>query len=120
MLDVGRVLGRRLEEGDAKAVREFLQRPVSVSLVCVHACMPVMYLRNCVLDDLLVRHIGLVAHQKLVHTLGSVAVDLLEPLLDVVERVHVGDIVNDTDAVGTAVVGRGDGTEALLTGGVPL
>lgn len=79
-----------------------------------------MYLRDCVLDDLLIRHIGLVAHQQLVHALSSIAVDLLEPLLDVVERVHIGDIVDDADAVGTTVVGRCDGTEALLTGGVPL
>ena len=44
-----------------------------------------MYLCHCVLDDLLIRHIGLVAYEKLVDALGGVSVDLLQPLLDVVE-----------------------------------
>lgn len=78
------------------------------------------YLGDGVLDDLLVRHIALVADEQLVDALGGVAVNLLQPLLHVVERVHVGDIVDDTDAVGTAVVGRGNGSETLLAGGIPL
>jgi hypothetical protein len=44
----------------------------------------------------------------------------LQPLLDVVERVHVGNIVDDADAVSAAVVRRGDGTETLLASSVPL
>lgn len=63
------------------------------------------YLGNRVLDDLLVFHIALVAHKQLVDTLGGVTVNLLQPLLHVVERVHVGYIVDDTDAMGPAVVG---------------
>ncbi|KAI7091953.1 small GTP-binding protein [Hortaea werneckii] len=43
---------------------------------------------------------------QLVHTLRRIAVNLLQPLLHVVEAVHVGDIVDDADAMGTAVVGR--------------
>ena len=78
------------------------------------------YLGNGVLDDLLISHVALVTDQQLVDALGRVAVNLLEPLLHVVERVHVGDIVHDTDAVGTAVVGGGNGTEALLACSVPL
>ena len=78
------------------------------------------YLGNCVLNDLLVRHIALVAYEELVDALGGVAVDLLQPLLDVVEAVHIGHIVDDADAVGTAVVGRGDGAEPFLAGGIPL
>lgn len=78
------------------------------------------YLCYGVLNNLLVRHIGLVAHQELVDALGGVSVDLLQPLLDVVERVHVGDIVDDADAVGAAVVRGCDGSEALLAGGIPL
>jgi hypothetical protein len=73
-----------------------------------------------VLDDLLIRHIGLVAYQQLVDALGGVSVNLLQPLLHVVERVHVGDIVDDADAVSAAVVRGCDGSEALLAGGVPL
>jgi len=63
-----------------------------------------MYLRHRVFHDLLVRHIGLVAYEELVDAFGGVAVDLLQPLLDVVERVHIGDIVDDADAMGTAIV----------------
>lgn len=62
------------------------------------------YLCNRVLDDLLVRHIALVAYEQLVDTLSSISVDLLQPLLDVVEAVHVGDIVDNADTVGASVV----------------
>lgn len=62
-------------------------------------------LGDCVLDDLLVRHIALVADEQLVDALGGVPVDLLQPLLDVVEAVHVGDVVDNADAVGAPVVG---------------
>ncbi len=78
------------------------------------------YLGHCVLDHLLVGHIALVSYEQLVDALGGVAVDLLEPLLDVVEAIHVGDIVDDADAVGAAVVRRRDGAEAFLAGGIPL
>lgn len=78
------------------------------------------YLCDCVLHDLLVRHIALVSYEKLVHALGSVSVDLLQPLLDVVEGVHVGDIVDNADAVGATVVGRRDRAEAFLASGIPL
>lgn len=78
------------------------------------------HLGNCVIHDLLVRHIALVSDEELVDSLSGVSVDLLQPLLHVVERVHVGDIVDDADAVGTSVVGGGDGSETLLSCGVPL
>lgn len=57
LLDVGSVLGRRLEEGDAEAVGEFLPSPVSTAGVNGFSCKPSCYLRNSVLHDLLVRHI---------------------------------------------------------------
>lgn len=63
------------------------------------------YLRNCVLHDLLVRHIALVAYEQFVDTLCGISVDLLEPLLDVIERVHVSNIVNDADAMSASIVG---------------
>jgi hypothetical protein len=43
------------------------------------------YLCHCVLYDLLIGHIGFVANQELIDTLGRIAINLLEPLLDVVE-----------------------------------
>lgn len=41
------------------------------------------YLGRTVLYNLLASQVGLVANKQLVDTLGSVSVDLLEPLLDV-------------------------------------
>jgi len=78
------------------------------------------YLGDCVVNHLLVRHIALVAYKKLVDTLRGVAVDLLQPLLDVVEAVHIRDVVDNADSMCAAVVGGGDGAEALLSGSVPL
>lgn len=99
LLDVGSALGGGLKEGDSKAVGEFLG--------------------DSVLHDLLVLHIALVSDEELVDALGGVAVNLLQPLLDVVERVHVRHIVNDADTVSATVVRGSDGSETLLTGGVP-
>lgn len=78
------------------------------------------YLSDCVLDDLLISHVALVAYEQLVDTLGGVSVDLLQPLLDVIERVHIGDIVDDADAVSATVVRGRDRAEALLAGSIPL
>ena len=78
------------------------------------------YLGNGVLDNLLVGHIALVSDEELVDALSGVSVDLLQPLLHVVEGVHVGNIVDDADAVSTSVVGRGDCAETLLASCVPL
>jgi len=78
------------------------------------------YLRHGVFDHLLVRHIALVAYEELVDAFGGVPVNLLQPLLDVVERVHVRNIVDDADAVGPPVVRRRDGPEPFLAGRIPL
>ena len=78
------------------------------------------HLCNGILHNFLVRHIALITNEQFVHTLCSVAIDFLKPLLDVVERVHICHIVDDTDAVGTAVVGGSDGSESLLACGIPL
>lgn len=43
------------------------------------------YFRDGVFDNLLVRHIALVSYKQLVDTLCGIAIDLLKPLLDVVE-----------------------------------
>ena len=75
---------------------------------------------NGVFNGPLVSHIALVADEQLVHTLSSVSVNLLQPLLDVVERVHVSNIVDDADAVGASVVGGRDCSESLLAGSIPL
>lgn len=78
------------------------------------------YLGHCVFHNLFVLHIALVTHEQLVDAFGCVAVNFLKPLLDVVERVHVGHIVNDADAMGATVVGRSNRAETLLASRVPL
>jgi len=99
LLYVGGVLGGGLQEGDAQAIGELLG--------------------DTGVDGLLDDEIALVADEELVHRVGGVLVNLLEPGLDVVEAFHIGDVVDDDDTVGTTVVAAGDGTESLLTGGIP-
>ena len=79
-----------------------------------------MYLGHCVFNHLLVFHIALVTDQELIDPFGCVAVDFLQPLLDVVEGIHVGHIVYDTDAMCATVVGRGDSSKAFLASSIPL
>lgn len=62
-------------------------------------------LRHSILHDLLILHIALVANKQLVDTLSSVTIDFLQPLFDVVEGVHVRHIIDNTNAMGTTVVG---------------
>lgn len=100
LLDVAGIFGRGLKEGNAEAVSKLLG--------------------DLIVDNLLLSHIALVADQELVDPLGGVPVNFLQPLLDVVERIHVGDIVDDANAMGSAIVRRGDCTESLLASGVPL
>jgi hypothetical protein len=81
-------------------------------------------LRDTVLHNLLAGQVGLVADEQLVYTLGSIAVDFLQPLLHVGERIYkhiyerklvqtttrpkeptvVCDIINDNDTVCSTVV----------------
>lgn len=77
---------------------------ISMVLITSRTFLGERYLCDLVVNDLLVCHIALVAYEKLVDTLCGVPVNLLKPLLNVVERVHIGNIVDDTDAMGTTVV----------------
>ena len=99
LLDVGGVLRRSLQERDANLIGKRLRRLV------VHRPLR--------------REVALVTHQQLVHVLVGVPVDLVEPLLDVVEGLRVRHVVHHDDAVSAAVVGRGDRPETLLARGVP-
>ena len=91
---MGGILGGGLEEGDGELVSETLG--------------------GVVVDGTLVDEITLVSYKELVHVLASISVNLTEPLLHVVERLGVSDVVHHDDSVGTAVVTAGDGTETLL------
>ena len=63
------------------------------------------YLRHCVFNNFLVFHIALVSHKQLVDAFSCVAINLLKPLFDVVEGIHVGHIVDNADAMSTTIVG---------------
>ena len=63
--------------------------------------------------------IRLVAHQQLVHVLACIAVNLTQPLLHVVERLHIGAIKHQDDTLCTAIVAARDCAETLLSCCVP-
>mmetsp|Transcript_36305 Transcript_36305/g.85696 ORF Transcript_36305/g.85696 Transcript_36305/m.85696 type:complete len:230 (+) Transcript_36305:105-794(+) len=99
ILDVGRVLGRRLEEGDVGRLGELLGR------LGLH--LP------------LGGQVALVTDQQLVDILRRVPLDLVQPGLDMLEGLGVGSVVDDDDAVRAAVVAARDRTETLLARRVP-
>lgn len=100
ILNVEAVLGTGLEERNVLLVGE--------SLTFV------------VLDHALIFEICLVSNDNLVDLLVTVLLDLTEPVLDVVKGFLVGDIVDENVTMSSTVVGLGDGTETLLTSGIPL
>ena len=83
------ILRRCFEEGDGKLISEFLnsQRVDTYKLDSFRRKTRTN-LCHTVLHDLLASEVRLVANEKLVHTLRSVAVDLLQPLLDIGERIY--------------------------------
>jgi len=99
VLDVGGVLSRGLDEGDVVLVGKGLG--------------------HLGVDDLLEGQIALVTDEELVDAIAGIFVDLAEPLLNVVEGLHIGDVVHYGNTVGTAVVGGSDGAETLLSSGIP-
>lgn len=99
LLYIPGVLCRCLEEGDRSLVSKCL--------------------RHTVLNDLVAGEVRLVANKDFVHTFRSIVVDLLQPLLHVGERIVVGDIVDDNDAVRSTVIRRGDSVETFVSCGIP-
>lgn len=99
VLDTSGVLGRRLDVRDVHALGK-LGCDVRVHHTSLHK-------------------VRLVAHQELVHVLARVAVNLAQPLLHVVERLHVRAVKHQDDALRAAVVAARDCAEALLSCCVP-
>ena len=99
LLYVLAVLSRRLQESDVVVLGELLAL---------------------VRGDLArVSHVALVSDKDAGDVVGGVLLDLVHPVLDRGEALAVSDVVSYDDTVSALVVGRGDGLEALLAGGVP-
>lgn len=75
---------------------------------------------NSVFHSFLVLHVTFVSDKKLVDPFGGISVDFLQPLLDIVERVHVGHIINNADAMSTPVIGGSYCSKPLLSSSIPL
>lgn len=97
---IGRVLGRRLDELNTQRICKLLR--------LVEWYRPFR------------GQIWFVAHQELVDIFRRVSVDLVQPLLDIVETLQIRRIVYYNDAVGASVITGSDCTESFLTCCVPL
>ena len=69
--------------------------------------------------DHLVWLVAFVGHKDLGDIGSSMLLNLLKPVLDVIEGLHVGAVINENDAHRSFVVGLGDGSESFLTCCVP-
>ena len=65
-------------------------------------------------------HIQFVTYQHAYHFLVDVLAHLLVPHVDIVEGLPVGEVIDNEDAISSAVVTVGDGAETFLPSGVPL
>lgn len=73
-----------------------------------------------VIDDLFGAQVTFVTNQELVDVFACIAIDFLEPLFDIVERLLVSTVVDDNDTMGTSVVTRRNCPESFLASSVPL
>jgi hypothetical protein len=78
------------------------------------------HLSNSVLHDLLIFHVALVPNEELAHSFSGVAIDFMQPLLDVVEGFHISHVINYAYAISSPVIGRSDSPKAFLSGSIPL
>ena len=62
------------------------------------------YLCGGVIDDFLCGQIAFVSDEQLIDVFTGVTIDLLKPLLDVVERFLISHVVDNDDAVSAAVI----------------
>merc|ERR1719499_770825 len=99
LLDIVRVLGAGLQVLDLERVRQLLR------LVEGH--------------DPLGGQVALVPDEQLVHVIRGVLIDLLHPVLDVVEGLLVRHIIHNNDAVETREEAARDRAEPLLARPVP-
>ena len=66
-----------------------------------------------------VLEVALVANEDASYVVLSVLLDLTHPCMHCVERVAIGDVIDNDDAVGALVVARSNRLETLLTSSIP-
>lgn len=121
LLHVGRVLRGRLQEGDSQLIRVFLRESIdSIRMTKYATPNQLTHHGRCVVHHLLDGQITFVPYEQLVDIFASVALNLLQPLLHIVERLLVRAVVHYNDPVRAPVVRRRDRPESLLAGRVPL
>ena len=102
------------QEWNSKTICKFLGMSELIRpLIQTHLC-------NSIFNNFLIWHITLVSYQKFVYTFCCISINLLKPLFDIVERVHIGNIVNNTDSVCATIIWWCDCSESFLTGCIPL
>jgi len=99
VIHIGATLGRGLAKGDGPVIR------IVGRLLLAHLAA--------------LQVVALVAHQLDIDPVRAIAMDLLQPAIDALETAGRCGVVDEQDAMGTAIVGRQHRLEALLAGGVP-
>ena len=70
-------------------------------------------------DHSVIFFVSLVGDEELGDIFGSVGLNLLDPVADVVEGVLIATVINQDDAHGALIVRLSDGSEPLLSCSVP-
>ena len=97
--DIDCILGRSLQEFDAKRISQSL----AFLGFNLSACLQIRF----------------VADQQFYNVLVPVLIDFGQPVLNVLERLPVGDVIDQDDSVSTLVVTGSNSLESLLSGCVP-
>ena len=106
-------------------MKDKLFSPASTSALFLPLLPSMLPLRTCKLLCVLGWHstkvpqIALVPHQHYDNVAVGVVSELFQPPRHVLEGLVLADIVDEQGSDGAAVVGGGDGSIALLAGGVP-
>ncbi len=78
------------------------------------------YICSLKIDNLLFSQIALISNKQFVDTFGCISINFLKPLLDIVEGFLISNIINDNNAMSSAIVRGSDGSESFLSCGIPL
>ena len=99
LFNVMRVLGRCLEKLNAVLVSHSFSLLIS--------------------NNLLALHVGLVTNQQFINRLIRIPINLTQPMLNVLKRLTIRNIVHYNNAMSTSIVRTRNSPEPLLTSSVP-